>query len=260
MMLALPVLAVGDPLRFDAQPEAVMARARRLIPRLAASCALALDARRLSAALDTGDPVLALARALGLAEKNRRVLDLLRSTLILCADHELNASTFAARVAASTGADLHACLSAAMAAFSGPRHGGASEQFEWLVREAGEPARAAATVGDRLRRGERLPGFGHPLYPTGDPRAPPIFERAIALAPRSPRLRTVLAVSEAVEATGRPRANIDVAIAAACAALDLPIGLGPAIFAVGRSAGWVANVLEQQRSAAVLRPRARFVG
>ena len=260
MMLALPVLAVGDPLRFDAQPEAVMARARRLIPRLAASCALALDARRLPAALDTGDPVLALARALGLAEKNRRVLDLLRSTLILCADHELNASTFAARVAASTGADLHACLSAAMAAFSGPRHGGASEQVEWLVREAGEPARAAATVGDRLRRGERLPGFGHPLYPTGDPRAPPLFERAIALAPRSPRLRTVLAVSEAVEATGRPRANIDVAIAAACAALDLPIGLGPAIFAVGRSAGWVANVLEQQSSAAVLRPRARFVG
>lgn len=260
LTLALPVLAAADPLRFDTQPVAVMARARRLIPRLAAACAMALDPRRLPAALDTGDPVLALARALGLAENRRKVLELLRTTLVLCADHELNASTFAARVAASTGADLHACLGAAMAAFSGPRHGGASEQVEWLVREAGEPGRAALTVGERLRRGERLPGFGHPLYPSGDPRVPPLVEAAVALAPRSPRLRTVLAVAEAVEATGRPRANVDVAIAAACAALELPVGLGPALFAIGRTAGWVANVLEQQGTHAVLRPRGRFVG
>lgn len=258
LSLVLPALAAADPMRFDAEPAAVMARARRLIPRLAASFALVRDPRRLAAALDTGDPVRALARALGVAEA-RKPLDLLRATLILCADHELNASTFAARVAASTGADLHACLSAAVAAFSGPRHGGASEQVEWLVREAGTPARAAATVGDRLRRGERLPGFGHPLYPAGDPRAALLLERAAALAPRSTRVRTVLAVAEAVQATGRPRANVDVAIAATCAALDLPIGLGPALFAVGRSAGWVANVLEQQTSAAVLRPRARFI-
>lgn len=259
LSLVLPALAAADPLRFDAEPTAVMARARRLIPRLAASFALALDPRRLPAALETGDPALALARALGVREA-RKPLDLLRATLILCADHELNASTFAARVAASTGADLHACLSAAVATFTGPRHGGASEQVEWLVREAGTPARAAVTVGDRLRRGERLPGFGHPLYPAGDPRAAVLIDCAAALAPRSVRLRTVLAVAEAVQATGRPRANVDVAIAAACAALDLPIGLGPALFAVGRTAGWVANVLEQQTSAAVLRPRARFVG
>lgn len=258
LALVLPVWAAADPLRFDVAPAAVMARARALIPRLAASVALVLDARRLPAALDTGDPVRALARALGLAE-TKKALDLLRATLVLSADHELNASTFAARVAASTGADLHACLSAAVAAFSGPRHGGASEQVEWLVREAGEPAHAAATVGARLRRGERLPGFGHPLYPAGDPRAAPLIERATALAPRSPRLRTVVAVAEAVHATGRPRANVDVAIAAVSAALDLPIGLGPALFAIGRTAGWVANVLEQQASEAVLRPRARFV-
>jgi len=259
LALVLPAWAAADPLRFDNEPAAVMARARRLIPRLAASVALVLDVRRLPSALDTGDPARALARALGLAE-SPKVLDLLRATLVLSADHELNASTFAARVAASTGADLHACLSAAVAAFSGPRHGGASEQVEWLVREAGEPARASATVGDRLRRGEQLPGFGHPLYPGGDPRAEPLLARAVALAPRAPRLRTVLAIAEAVQATGRPRANIDVAIAAASAALDLPIGLGPALFAIGRTAGWVAHVLEQQASTAVLRPRARFVG
>lgn len=259
LALVLPALAAADPLRFDAEPAAVMARARRLIPRLAASFALVLDPRRLPAALDTGDPVLALARALGVPA-SRKPLDLLRAALVLCADHELNASTFAARVAASTGADLHACLGAAVATFTGPRHGGAGEQVEWLVREAGTPQRAAASVGDRLRRGERLPGFGHPLYPAGDPRAAPLIERATALAPRATRLRTVLAVADAVQTTGRPRANVDVAIAAACAALDLPLGFGPAIFAIGRTAGWVAHVLEQQTSTAVLRPRARFIG
>jgi citrate synthase len=329
--LALPVLAAADPLRFDTRPEALLARARWLLPRLAASFALALDPRRLPAALDTGDPVLALAIALGLraptqhvggraasragprgssatwaaSRDTRRDLELLRSALVLCADHDLNASTFAARVAASTGADLYACLAAALAAFSGPRHGGASEQVELLVQEAGTPERAAAAVGDRLRRGERLPGFGHPLYPEGDPRAALLLECALACAraaarsrraqrpataarrapsarsptvrnssssPSSPsslsspglsgsqRLRTLAAVVSAVEATGRPRANLDVALAATCAALELPLGLGPAIFAVGRCAGWVAHVLEQQRSPSVLRPRARYVG
>ena len=259
LALALPAWAAADPLRFDAEPQAVRARARRLIPRLAASFALALEPGRFAAAAACSDPVRALALALGVPT-TRAPLELLRTALILCADHELNTSTFAARVAASTGADLHACLSAAVAAFSGPRHGGASEQVELLAREAGAPGRAALTVGERLRRGERLPGFGHPLYPQGDPRAAPLLECAVALKPRALRLRTVVALAEAVQATGRPPANIDIALAAACAALDLPIGMGSAIFAIGRSAGWVAHVLEQQTSSAVLRPRARFVG
>jgi citrate synthase len=259
LAIALPVLAVADPLRFDTEPASVVARARRLIPRLAACVALSLDARRVEAASRTGDPARALALALGVAPQ-RKALELLRCTLILCADHELNTSTFAARVAASTGADLYACLSAALAAFSGPLHGGASEQVEWLVREAGSPEGAAAAVGDRMRRGERLPGFGHPLYPGGDPRVPPLLERALAHAPRAPRVRTLLALIDAMERAHRPRPNLDVALAAVCGALDLPIGMGPPIFAIGRCAGWVANVLEQQETRGVLRPRARFVG
>ena len=259
LAVALPWLAAADPLRYDAEPAAVLARARRLIPRMAASYALALDPRRLPAALDTGDPVRALALALGVAT-TRKALELLRAVLVVCADHELNASTFAARVAASTGADLHACLSAAVAAFSGPRHGGASEHVELLAREAGEPARAAAAVGERLRRGEVLPGFGHPLYRDGDPRTPPLLQRSIAYNPKSMRVRTIAALIDAMRRTGRPPPNVDVAIAATCAALELPIGMGPAIFALGRAAGWVAHILEQQESRQVLRPRARFVG
>jgi len=258
LALALPALAAADPNRFDTDPDAVRTRARRLIPRLAASYALALDPRRLAAASATAEPVRALALALGL-EPRRRALALLEQALVLCADHELNASTFAARVAASTGADLYACFSAAVAAFSGPLHGGASEQVEVLAREAGDPAGAAAAVRDRMRRGERLPGIGHGFYQDGDPRTDPLLESALALAPRARRVRTIAALIDAMAEANRPKPNVDTALAATCAALDLPLGMGPAIFAIGRSAGWVAHVLEQYEAKFILRPRARFV-
>ena len=256
LAVTLPVLAAADPMRFDTEPASVMARARRLIPQLAASYALVLDPKRLAAASDTGDPVRALALALGVP-LGRKTLDLLRCALILSADHELNTSTFAARVAASTGADLYACLSAAVGAFSGPLHGGASEQVELLVREAGGPEGAVAAVGERMRRGEKLPGFGHPLYPDGDARVPPLLERAVAHKPRAPRVRTVMALIDAMARAGRPKPNVDVALAAVCGALELPIGMGPAIFAIGRCAGWIAHVLEQQQHAARCCGRAR---
>jgi len=259
LALALPALAAADPLRFDASPDAVRARARRLIPRLAAAFALALDPRRLTPALETCDPTRALATALGVPLR-KKSLALVELALVLCADHELNASTFAARVAASTGADLYACLSAALATFSGPLHGTASEQVEVFAREAGDATRAVAAVADRMRRGELLPGFGHPLYPDGDPRAGPLLDAALSLAPRAPRVRTIAAIVAAMEEAGRAKPNVDAALAASCAALDLPQGMGAAIFAIGRTAGWVAHVLEQAETKFVLRPRARFVG
>jgi len=259
LALVLPVLAAADPMRYDSEPASVMARARRLIPQLAASYALVLDPKRIAAAADTPEPVRALALALGVPLA-RRPLALLRCALILAADHELNTSTFAARVAASTGADLYACLSAAVGAVSGPLHGGASEQVEWLVREAGSPQGALAAVSERMRRGEKLPGFGHPLYPAGDPRVAPLLELALAHAPRALRVHTVVALIGAMAQAHRPKPNVDVALAALCGALGLPIGMGPAIFAIGRSAGWVAHVIEQQRTGMLLRPRARFVG
>jgi citrate synthase len=259
LSVVLPVMAAADPMRFDTEPASVIARARALIPRLAASCALVLEPQRFAAASSTGDPVRALALAIGVAP-NRGALELLRCALILCADHELNTSTFAARVAASTGADLYACLSAAVAAFSGPLHGGASEQVERLADEAGGPEAAAVTVGERMRRGERLPGFGQPLYPQGDPRTGPLLALAVAHKPRALRVRTITALIDAMARANRPQPNVDVALAAVCAALELPIGMGPAIFAIGRCAGWIAHVLEQQETRGVLRPRARFVG
>src|SRR5207245_5047973 len=97
--------------------------------------------------------------------------ELLRLALVLIADHELNASTFAVRVVASTGASLVACVIGGLAALGGPRHGGTTEQVEALLDEIERVGDAAAVAEQRLSRGERLPGFGHPLYPDGDPRA-----------------------------------------------------------------------------------------
>jgi citrate synthase len=184
---------------------------------------------------------------------------LVNAALVLSADHELNASTFAARVAASTGADLQACLLAALATFLGPRHGGASRALEAVLDEVARPGRAEAVVRARTARGDGIPGFGHALYPAGDPRAATLLA-LVAEAPSGPRLRTLSAVIDATARLRGDRPNIDAALVAACLALGLPPGAAISLFAVGRTAGWVAHVLEQRESPTVLRPRARYVG
>jgi citrate synthase len=255
--MLVPALAIGDPTRFDAAPSGVLDRARQLIPTLAASLAMSRDPRLVPAALEAGSTAEILALALG-ADPSPQALALLDATLVLLADHELNASTFAARVAASTGADVYACIAAALAALTGPRHGGASERVEALALEVERPERAEQVIHARLRRGQRIPGFGQPLYPHGDPRTLPLLEAALALAPDAPRVRTLAAIVEVLHTSGRPEPSVDVGIAAVSAALDLPSGLGPALFAIGRCSGWVAHVLEQRSSGQLLRPRARY--
>lgn len=174
--------------------------------------------------------------------------------LVASADHGLNASTFTARIVASTGADLHACVTAALAAISGPRHGGAAERIEALLA-APDPAAAALA---RLQRGEGVPGFGHPLYATADPRTGPLLEAARAARPEA--LGSMDALIEAMRAAGHPAPTVDLGLVAVARAMGAPAGTATALFALGRLAGWVAHVIEQQRSPDLLRPRARYVG
>ncbi len=160
---------------------------------------------------------------------------------------------------ASTRADVFACVAAALAALSGPWHGAVSERVEALVAEADRPERARRVVHERFRRGEWVPGFGHPYYRGSDPRAAPLLETARKLAPQSRPVRTLLALVEAMEEAGRPGPNIDLGLVAIAAALRLPPGSAVGIFAVGRCAGWIAHVIEQYGDALPLRPRARYL-
>ena len=119
---------------------------------------------------------------------------------------------------------------------------------------------AKNAVRERLRRGEAIPGFGHPLYPAGDPRSPPLLKLARERAPKSAPLRTLFSIAEVMEELGQGAPGVELALVALSTALGLPPGSATAIFAVARSAGWVAHTLEQRRSPVLLRPRARYIG
>jgi citrate synthase len=177
----------------------------------------------------------------------------IRAALVLCADHELNASSFAARCVASTGAQLHAAVLGGLAALSGPRHGAASEQVEMLLDRLGDETDVDAFVAAILERHTTVAGFGHRLYPQGDPRAVAILA-GLSLDPRFVALQAAT-----LEHCGE-RPNLDFALVAMRRTLGLPRGSASMLFALGRTVGWLAHALEQQAQGQLIRPRANYVG
>ncbi|QND57162.1 citrate synthase [Mesorhizobium huakuii] len=177
----------------------------------------------------------------------------IRRALVLLADHELNASTFAARVAASTGASPAACLLAGLATLSGPRHGGAGEAVMQLAEDAARHG-ADAAIRRWLGHDRPLPGFGHQLYPEGDPRATALLA---AIGNTDETLR--LLETAAIAATGT-QPNIDFALAVLTRGLGLPRDAPFHLFALGRSVGWAAHMVEQIVSGSIIRPRGRYEG
>ena len=184
--------------------------------------------------------------------------EILRRCLVLIADHELNASTFVARCVASTGATPYAVVSAALSALSGRRHGGASARAEALFAELARGGDAMTVMAGRLARGEDLPGFGHFLYPAGDPRASTILAAITRILPQARPLIESAAFA-GTRLTGR-HPNVDFALAAAATSLALPPNAALAIFIVGRAVGWIAHAIEQYESGTLIRPRARYTG
>ena len=176
----------------------------------------------------------------------------LRKALVLLADHELNASTFAARVAVSTGASLASGVLAGLAALHGPRHGDAASAVLALAEDmdAGDPE---ASLLDWLGEGRVLPGFGHNLYPDGDP-------RCVALLPGLDLPPGFAALAKAGEAITGERPNIDFGLAAITAIHHLPREAPITVFALARTVGWLAHCLEQAASGQLIRPRARYTG
>lgn len=261
LLLELPTLTRAAVQRHARAREVELALGRQLVRSLAEL--LAPQATRTQAARRSGTDRVAELLAPHAEVAAKLATPALDAALVLLADHELNASSFAARIAASTDAHLPACLTAALATLSGPRHGGACDRVEALLREAAALPRPAEVVELRARRGDSVPGFGHPLYPHGDPRARLLLERAEALSKASAAARTRFAPARALakimNGQGLP-ATVDFGLVALTRTLGCPPGFAALLFALGRSAGWVAHVLEQRSSEAVLRPRARYVG
>lgn len=194
-------------------------------------------------------------------------LDLLRRALVLCADHELNPSTFAVRCIASTGAHLFGAIAGGLAALSGPRHGGETIRVSALLDEAARADNLDRYLAVRLSHDERdaggrtfLAGFGHPLYPDGDPRAAPLLDALRTQPGAQPALRDALALAAGVEAVTHARPTIDFALSVLERALALPTGAAFTLFAAGRTAGWIAHALEQYADGKLIRPRARYIG
>ncbi|MGF1626506.1 MAG: citrate/2-methylcitrate synthase [Alphaproteobacteria bacterium] len=247
----LPVAASADLPAFNLAPAGVAAtgaRVLRLMTTLLAGADTGAEARPIEAQLRRGwgadtsaDPVL-------------------RAALILCADHELNPSAFAARVVASTGATPYAAVQAGLAALQGPRHGGATAQVAAFLDQIAPAAAIPQQIARRLERGEPLPGFGHPLYPEGDLRARLLLDLAEAAAPGSDRLHHARAVASATAALTGQTPNIDFALVAAARALGLPAAAPLGLFAIGRCVGWIAHAQEQYGEPGVIRPRARYRG
>jgi len=211
---------------------------------------------------------------LGGASPERGAAEAMDALLVLHAEHELNASTFAARVVTATFADVHSAVTAALGALKGPRHGGANEDVLAMLEEIGRPERAEAYIGARLGARERMtraeraeprariPGWGHPVYTVDDPRAAhlrAVGRRVAEGAGVAALADTAEAVYGAMKArTGLP-VNVDFFSAVVYRALDIPIDLCTSIFAVARVAGWCAHIIEQY-GGRLIRPRAGYVG
>lgn len=193
------------------------------------------------------------------APRKRAAADAIRMALVVCADHELNVSTFVARCAASAGASPYDTVAAALATLKGREHGGATERVSALFAEAASPKHARAVIANRLRRGERLPGFGHPLYPAGDPRAALLMRLAKASG-NGAEWRLIQSLATAASALLHDVPNLDFGLVALSRAYGFPEGAPLILFALARTVGWIAHAIEEYAGGELIRPRARYTG
>lgn len=248
LQAALAIAGAVDPASYDLRAAAVRATGARIL-------------RLLTTVVTGREATEPVHRALQMAwAPNRQaVAEMIRTAIVLCADHELNVSAFTARCAASAGASPYGVVSAAMATLRGYKHGGASERVLALVAESATPSRAQAAAARRLRRGESLPGFGHPLYPAGDPRAAFLLRLAQASGSKA-AWRPIRNLWRAGSNLTRDAPNLDFGLAAVTRTHALPDSAPLILFAIGRTVGWIAHAIEEYASGQLIRPRARYTG
>jgi citrate synthase len=196
-------------------------------------------------------------------EPSQEDAEVIDTTFVLYADHTMNASTFTARIVASTLADMFSAITAAIAALKGPLHGGANEESMKMLEEVGSPDRAEAYVHDRLERHQKVMGFGHAVYKTMDPRAV-VLKRLSKETGERHGDTSWYEISEAIERTVAEQKglfpNVDFYAASVYHTLGIPTDLMTPIFAVARMAGWTAHVREQYADNRIIRPGSEYVG
>jgi citrate synthase len=278
LLAAASAIATTDPLRFDVTPAAV----RRLAPGLVTAllAALRTRSRRPGAArapaARRGEPGPGTPATAGAESRPRSVaadlaaclagrpapaalVKVVDAALVLLADHELAASTMAVRIAAATRSPVYSCIAAGLGVLQGPLHGGMPLRVEDLLGQIRSPATTEAVIRTHLSRGDPLWGFGHPLYDDGDPRGAALLPLVLATAPARQR-KTVAAVLDFAGANSLPPPTVDLVLATITYCWSLPRGSGQAIFAIGRTAGWIAHAIEEYERRSNYRIRAAYTG
>ena len=250
MQALLPLAALRDPAAYDLRPASVILTGARILYFLAA----------VAAGQPVGRDGVAASLQRAWRPNEAAAVRLIDMALILCADHELNVSSFTARCVASAGSTPYAAVTAGLAALQGTQHGGMTEKVSRLLREINDAGQVRPVLVNWLKQGDALPGFGHRLYAEGDPRARLLLETTAAQYPQAETVVQADAICRQVlELTGE-RPTIDFGLAVLAAVLRLPVGAPLALFALGRTVGWIGHALEQYAAGQLIRPRARYVG
>lgn len=264
---AVSMLGLYDPLAKDMSPEANAEKARKLMSQTA-TIVTTFDRLRNDKPIIEGDPELGLAANFLYTLTGNRPDDVMEKALdialILHADHELNASTFAGRVTAATLSDIHSAVTSAIGALKGPLHGGANEDvIRFLLEVDANTDAAVQSVREKLSNKVKIAGFGHRVYRTEDPRATHLRQLSEELGKRTGHLDLYLASKEVesfVKSSKKLNANVDFYSASTYYSLGIPIDLYTPIFAVSRMSGWTAHILEQYHNNRLIRPRAEYTG
>jgi citrate synthase len=263
---AVSMLSLYDPLARDMSPEANRTKAAKLMAQTS-SIVTTFDRLRSGKEAMSADPALSFAGNFLYCLSGKAPDEVMTHTfdvaLTLHADHELNASTFAARVTAATLSDIYSCVTSAIGALKGPLHGGANEDVIRMLLQVGDAEKAVERVHEMLANKAKIPGFGHRVYRTEDPRATHLRKMSESLGKSTGHENLYLMskrVEETIKSEKKLNANVDFYSASTYYSLGIPTDIFTPVFAVSRMSGWTAHILEQYHNNRLIRPRAEYKG
>ena len=263
---AVSMLSLYDPMAKDMSPEANRKKAAKLMAQTS-SIVTSFDRIRNGKPVIAADPKLSFAGNFLYALSGKIPDEVMTHTfdvaLTLHADHELNASTFAARVTAATLSDIYSCVTSAIGALKGPLHGGANEDVIRMLLQVGDADKAVERVHEMLAKKAKIPGFGHRVYRTEDPRATHLRKFSESLGKSTGHENLYLMskrVEETIKTEKKLNANVDFYSASTYYSLGIPTDIFTPVFAVSRMSGWTAHILEQYHNNRLIRPRAEYKG